>query len=215
MVVVVEPLGSHPELVLVAAEWHFSEWGHTDPGGSAEAWAAAMARQAAQAPGMLIALADGSPAGVVGLVAHDMPGYRPAAALTPWVKGLYVSQPHRRRGVGTLLMRRCEALAASLSHQVLYLYTERGSPAQALYERLGWQTIHVGRYDGIDVTVMRTLLPMKSLTADPAQAWPRARRTSRPGRRPHHRSVSLQVIQIGGYLKPSPSTPGLTRASAA
>ncbi len=53
-------------------------------------------------------------------------------------------------------MHHCEAMAASLGHRSLYLYTERGSPAQALYERLSWQAIHVGRYDGIDVTVMRT-----------------------------------------------------------
>jgi GNAT superfamily N-acetyltransferase len=117
-----------------------------------------MTRQLSKVPGMLIALADGSPAGVVGLVAQDMPGYGPAASWTPWVKGLYVAPSHRRQGVGTLLMHHCEAMAASLGHRSLYLYTERGSPAEALYERLSWQTIHVGRYDGIDVTVMRTFI---------------------------------------------------------
>ena len=34
-------------------------------------------------------------------------------------------------------------------------YTERGSGAQALYERPGWQAMHAGRYEDIDVTVMR------------------------------------------------------------
>lgn len=29
---------------------------------------------------------------------------------------------------------------------------------QSLYERLGWQDIVAGYYDGIDVTVMRTFL---------------------------------------------------------
>ena len=156
MEVIVETLASHPELVPIAAEWHFREWGHTDPGGSVEAWTAAMTRQINQAPGMLIGLADGSPAGVVGLVAQDMPGHGPAAGLTPWVKGLYVAPSHRRQGVATLLMHHCEAMAASLGHRSLYLYTERGSPAQALYESLSWEAIHEGHYDGIDATVMRT-----------------------------------------------------------
>jgi GNAT superfamily N-acetyltransferase len=144
----------------VAAEWHFRECGHTDPGGSLEAWTAGLARQAGadQIPGTLIALVDGSPAGVVCLVAQDMPGYGPAAGLTPWIKGLYVVPSERRRGLGGLLVRRCESWAASLGHQVLYLYTERDSGAQALYEHLGWQATHAGHYEGINMTVMRTLL---------------------------------------------------------
>lgn len=102
--------------------------GHTDPGGSLEAWTAGMARQAGadQVPGTLIALVDGSPAGVVCLVAQDMPGYGPAAALSPWIKGLYVAPPERRRGVGGLLVRRCEAWAASLGYQVLCLASVGG-----------------------------------------------------------------------------------------
>jgi len=157
MDLVVAPLADHPEAVPVAAEWQFREWGHTDPGGSLEAWTAALARQAGagQLPGTLLALGDHRPVGMVCLVARDMPGYEPATALTPWLKGLYVIPPARRRGVGGLLVRRCEAWAASLGHQAVYLYTERGSGGQALYRRLGWQAVHDGRYEGLDVTVMR------------------------------------------------------------
>jgi GNAT superfamily N-acetyltransferase len=158
MDLVIEPLSRHPELVPVAAEWHWSEWGHTDPGGSLESWTAALGGQAdaSEIPGTLIALADGSPVGVVCLVAEDMLGYAPAAGLTPWVKGLYVIRAARGRGHGERLTRRCEAWAATLGHDALYLYTERGSAAQALYQRLGWQTIDTGKYEDIDVSVMRT-----------------------------------------------------------
>ena len=158
-----EPLSSYPEAVPVVAEWHFREWGHTDPGGSLEAWTAGMARQAGadEVPGTLIAVAGRTPVGVVCLVGQDMAGYEPAAGLTPWLKGLYVIPSARRQGIGAILVRRCEALAASLGHEVLFLYTERGSGAQALYERLRWRAIHAGRYDGIDVTVMQaTLAPV-------------------------------------------------------
>jgi len=92
------------------------------------------------------------------LVPQDMPGYGPAAGLTPWIKGLYVIPSARRKGVGGLLVRRSEAWAASLGHEAVYLYTERGSAAQALYERLGWRAIDAARYDGIAVTVMRASL---------------------------------------------------------
>jgi len=158
MEIVIEALSRHPELVPVAAQWHHSEWGHTDPGGSLESWTAGLARQAGadQIPGTLLALADGVPAGVACLVAQDMPGYEPAAGLTPWLKGLYVAPAARRQGHGERLVRRIEAWAAALGHESLYLYTERGSAAQSLYQRLGWQSIDAARYDGIDATVMRT-----------------------------------------------------------
>jgi GNAT superfamily N-acetyltransferase len=160
MDLVVEALSSYPEAVPTVAEWHFTEWGHTDPGGSLEAWTAALARQADadQIPGTLIALTDRAPVAAVCLVEKDMPGYGPAAGLTPWLKGLYVIPSARRQGVGGHLVRRCETWAAALGHRALYLFTEHGSGAQALYERLGWKSIHAGRYDGIAVTVMRTSL---------------------------------------------------------
>lgn len=89
MDVVVEPLSSYPQAVPTVAEWHFREWGHTDPGGSLEAWTAGLARQAGadRVPGTLIALADGIPVAVVCLVAQDMPGYGPAAGLSPLDQG--------------------------------------------------------------------------------------------------------------------------------
>jgi GNAT superfamily N-acetyltransferase len=156
----VEPLSSHPEAVPMVAGWHFTEWGHTDPGGSLEAWTAGMARQAGadKVPGTLIAIVGRTPVGAICLVGRDMAGYAPAAGLAPWLKGLYVIPSARRQGIGGILVRRCEAWAASLGHQALYLYTERGSGAQALYESLGWRTMRAGHYDGIAVTVMQTSL---------------------------------------------------------
>ena len=87
-----------------------------------------------------------------------MPGYEPAAGLTPWLKGLYVAPSARRQGVGGALVRRCEAWATSLGHPALYLYTERDSGGQALYQRAGWRAIHAGCYDDIAVTIMQTTL---------------------------------------------------------
>jgi GNAT superfamily N-acetyltransferase len=160
MDITVEPLSNYPDAVPTVAEWHFSEWGHSVPGSSLAEWTAGMARQAtAEAiPGTLIAVHGQAPVGVVCLVERDMPGYGPADGLTPWVKGLYVLASARRQGIGGTLMRHCAAWAASLGHRDLYLYTERDSGAQALYESLGWQVVHAGDYDGLDVTLMRTSL---------------------------------------------------------
>jgi GNAT superfamily N-acetyltransferase len=88
--------------------------------------------------------------------------------MSPWIKGLYVDQPTRRLGYGALLMSRCETWAAALGHDALYLYTERGSAAEQLYRRLGWQAIRHEQYDGMDVTVMR-----KSLQPVPPGCSPR------------------------------------------
>lgn len=117
MDVAVEPLSNYPEAVPTVAEWHFREWGHTDPGGPLEAWTAGMAQQAdaIEPPGTLIAVVDGAPVGVVCLVEKDMPGCRPAAGLTAWLKGLYVTPSARRQGVGATLVRRCEAWALPLA----------------------------------------------------------------------------------------------------
>ena len=161
MDVVVQALDKQPEFIPVVAEWHWQEWGHTDPGSSVESWTTGLALQAGadQIPGTLVAVADGAPLGAVCLVEQDMRGYQPAAGLTPWLKGLYVAPAARRRGYGELLLRHCQAWASSLGYDALYLYTLRASGARALYERLEWHTIHEGHYEDIDVAVMRSRSP--------------------------------------------------------
>jgi NADH ubiquinone oxidoreductase, 20 Kd subunit len=42
----VTALSDFPEFVPVVAGWHFDEWGHDDPGGTPDSWAAALAQQA-------------------------------------------------------------------------------------------------------------------------------------------------------------------------
>jgi GNAT superfamily N-acetyltransferase len=157
---VVTALSDYPEFVPVVARWHWDEWGRDDPEGTLASWAAGLALQADadQIPGTLVAVAGGAPVGAVCLVETDMPGYEPVAALSPWIKGLYVEQQARRRGCAGLLMSRCESWAAALGHQVLYLYTERGSGAEQLYLRLGWQVFRHDQYDGMAVSVMRKSL---------------------------------------------------------
>ena len=161
MQTLVTALSHYPEFVPVVARWHWQEWGHTDPGGTLTAWEAALARQAGadRIPGTLVAVEAGAPVGAVCLVETDMPGHPPVAALSPWIKGMYVDESVRRRGYGTLLMSHSEAWAAALGHDAVHLYTERGSAAERLYTKLGWQLLRHDHYDGIEASVMRKSLP--------------------------------------------------------
>jgi GNAT superfamily N-acetyltransferase len=160
MEAVVTALSDYPEFVPVVARWHWQEWGHTDPGGTVSGWEAGLARQAGahRIPGTLVAVEAGSPVGAVCLVETDMPGHPPVAALSPWIKGLYVEESVRRHGYGRLLMSRCEAWAAELGHDALYLFTERGSAAERLYTKTGWQLVRHDQYEGIEAAVMRKSL---------------------------------------------------------
>ena len=161
MHVAVTALSDYPEFIPVVARWHWQEWGQADSGGTLDEWTAALARQAGadRIPGTLVAVEAGEPVGAVCLVENDMPGYPPVAALSPWIKGLFVDSSARRRGYGTLLMSRCETWATALGYDALYLYTERGSGAERLYTRLGWQLLRHDHYDGIAASVMRKSLP--------------------------------------------------------
>src|SRR5258708_11083187 len=148
---VVTALSDYPEFVPVVARWHWQEWGHTDPGGTLSAWTAGLARQAGadHITGTLVAVETGTPVGAVCLVETDMPGHPPVAALSPWIKGLYVDAPARRRGYRSPLMSRCETWAAALGHDALYLYTEGGSAADQLYLRPAWQLFPHAHYHAL------------------------------------------------------------------
>lgn len=54
------------------------------------------------------------------------------------VQKLMVHTGWRRRGLGNALMGAIEAVAREQKRSLLYLDTEPGKPAEAMYERLGW-----------------------------------------------------------------------------
>ena len=56
---------------------------------------------------------------------------------------LLVHTSARRKGIGSELMRAAELEAQARGRRLLILDTERGSAAESLYRRLGWQTLGV------------------------------------------------------------------------
>ena len=96
-----------------------------------------------------VARLDGALAGCVQL----LPAGKPNAVHRAEVAKLLVHRTARGRGVATALMAHLEQQALADGRWLLLLDTETGSPAEALYVRLGWQRLgvlpdHAARPDG-------------------------------------------------------------------
>ena len=100
--------------------------------------AVAFWRSALAAP-TLVAELDGRVVGCVQLLPAKLPNGRHRAE----VAKLLVHRSARGRGVATALMAHLEDQARAQGRWLLQLDTETGSPAQRLYERLGWQVLGV------------------------------------------------------------------------
>ncbi len=107
-------------------------------------------------PIMLIATAEDEPAGCVVLRETDLEGWEHVG---PWLASLYVSPDYRGRGVGSLLTRSVENLAAKLGYRELYLFTP---DAQGLYQRLGWESLSEIQRQDHTAWVMRRRLSVEN-----------------------------------------------------
>lgn len=151
----IELLADRPDLLPTLAEWHHAEWGYLHPGSTLEdrvRWLRAELQRGA-IPFCLVAMdGDGRPLGSAGVVQHDMDRH---LEWSPWLSSVFVHPRHRRRGVGTALVRRATAEAGELGVPDLYLFT----PDRArFYERLGWREVLREEYRGAEVTIMTVSL---------------------------------------------------------
>ena len=87
----------------------------------------------------LVAADDGVIVGFA-LFFHDYSTFETAPGL--WLEDLFVEPAHRRRGIGTALLRRVAALAAERGCARLeWTVLEWNAPAIAFYERLGAEVL--------------------------------------------------------------------------
>ncbi len=152
----IEALADHPQHVPTLAAWFYEQWRwFLPPESSADAIAAKFRTHLNRdaAPLALIALKEGELLGSASLRVNDMDIF---TELTPWLGGVYVAPPHRRRGVGTQLVRAVEQKARDLGHRSLHLFTFDQAP---LYSSLGWQVLKRVEYHGHPVVVMHKALP--------------------------------------------------------
>ena len=152
----VDYLADHPNAVPVLAQWLFEEWGHRSPDGSVEGMAGTLRERLRRdkLPLALVALQEGEPVGTVSLKIREVeirPQYE------HWLGSLFVSEPHRREGIGSLLVGAAADEARRLEVSELYLYTRRRD-TERLYERLGWAEVERLEYRGRPAVIMKALL---------------------------------------------------------
>jgi acetyltransferase len=87
--------------------------------------------------GLWIAELDGRVVGSVQLALSAKENGRHRAE----IQKLFVLRAHRGQGIATRLMQTAEAFARSQDRSLLVLDTQAGSPAEALYQQLGWQRV--------------------------------------------------------------------------
>jgi GNAT superfamily N-acetyltransferase len=88
---------------------------------------------------LFVAFLDGEPAGTV-LLSPELKPNQPHRAD---VQKLLVDRRGRNRGVAQALMAAVEETARARGRTLLCLDTATGSPAERLYEKLGWQRLGV------------------------------------------------------------------------
>jgi predicted N-acetyltransferase YhbS len=133
----IDYLANHPELIPTIAEWHTREWGDVPPLATVadriEKFRGHLNRD--RIPLTLVAVDDDELLGSASLVEEDLPG---RDDLMPWLASVYVAPEHRRRGVGSKLVRQIVAKASELNVRELYLFTWS---QERLYENLGWRVL--------------------------------------------------------------------------
>jgi len=151
MTLIIESITDHLEHLQTIGRWHWDEWGHADPEGTAEKWIDGLATRTKrdEIPTTYVALSkQGALLGSVTLVDCDMDTHD---NLWPWLAGLYVHPSVRNQGIGGALTRHATVKVQKMEIGELYLYT---STAERLYSRLGWHTVDREFYEGEDVAIM-------------------------------------------------------------
>jgi len=146
----IDYLADHPETISTLAEWQHAEWGHIRAGDTAEKRAERLRGYSNRdrIPLTVVALEDTNVLGSASLIEHDMETRK---ELTPWLAGVYVGEPYRRRGIGAQLVRRIMDETRKLKVPLLYLYTVH---SEKFYSALGWQFMERTAYLGNKIVIM-------------------------------------------------------------
>jgi predicted N-acetyltransferase YhbS len=146
----IAPLAAHMEHVEILAQWHLREWGEPGPTSDHAFWRNCLVQSANRdhIPISYVAIDQDAVLGSISLIAHNMDTH---LELSPWLAALYVIPSHRRRGIGSALVRHLVQQAHRLEMPRLYLYT---STARDLYAKLGWRHLVEEEYEGHAVTIM-------------------------------------------------------------
>ena len=146
----IEYLADHKDTIPTLARWHFEEWSYLHPERTLSDFERSIVEKSNREhiPISLIAMEQDKVIGSIELKTNDLKG-RPD--ISPWLAGLYVDKPHRRKGVGTKLVHELEDLAARLGVSTLFLVTDN---AEKFYSRLRWNVHERIAWEDLSITVM-------------------------------------------------------------
>jgi len=150
----VEYLADHPEVLPILKEWFETEWeSYYGPGGPGDAQSDLLAyANRGELPIGVVAFFEDELCGVAALKSESISTH---SHLGPWVAAGLVCPSHRRRGIGTELVRALEHVARELGYDRIYCGT---STANRILERRDWQLMEQVKYDGEDVSIYQKAL---------------------------------------------------------
>lgn len=146
----ISSLQDKPHHLLPLAQWHHAEWSYLNPARTLDERIEEMREdlQGKPIPTTFVAEDNGELLGSACILADDMSSH---PELSPWLASVYVAEQHRKKGIGSVLVKRVMQHARESGVKRLYLYT----PDQAqLYVKLGWQVYSEEPYNGTPVTIM-------------------------------------------------------------
>jgi len=162
-------LADHTEVIPMLAQWFYKEWAYLHPGKTLADVERLIGERinTNKIPLALVAFENQELIGTVSLKVNDMDTH---LDLSPWLAGLYVSAPLRRKGIGATLVSAIEKKACELGIERLYLHTPE---SETFYSKLGWQVKERVKYHGYPVCVMQKIVLQPCAQAGRQSAQPR------------------------------------------
>lgn len=154
----IELLADHPEAISFLKELFESEWepyyGKAGPGDAEKDIRTSANRS--ELPIAVVAI-DGEQ--VCGTAALKMKSLTTYPDLYPWLAGLLVAPPYRRRGIGEQLIERIEKLAKQLGYNEIYVGTgEKSGMSEITLDKRHWIFVDKSDYFVGEASVYRKSL---------------------------------------------------------
>ena len=144
------PLKQRPNLATQLAGLHAAEWGHLYTDWTEDAALQEFLHEPPfnRLPATLVAVEGRVLLGSVSVIYDDLPGW---PHLNPWLASLYVVEPERGKGIGSVLLSAAEALLRSHKVPRAYVFTEQQA---AYFQRFGWVKYADSKANGHDVVIL-------------------------------------------------------------
>lgn len=143
-------LSEVPEYLQTVGQWIYNQWWRNETSLDYIVSRLKGHLKSAQVPFTLIALLDGNPVGTASVIEEDLEDRK---QYSPWLAAVLVLPDHRRRGIGSALVKAGTDKAHGLGVETLYLNT---LDQAEFYSHAGWSVVErdVGK---AGVTVMAHL----------------------------------------------------------